>query len=113
MRLIERSSTNQGRYLGRPFWVFLLASCLFNVGMFIFVLLYNLYLLDLGFKEDFLGLVASVTTTGNIVGTFATVALNRRLGLKASVLVFFAGMPIISALRAVVTGQLALLGMAF
>jgi len=113
MRLIERSSTNQGRYLGRPFWVFLLASCLFNVGMFIFVLLYNLYLLDLGFKEDFLGLVASVTTTGNIVGTFATVALNRRLGLKASVLVFFAGMPIISALRAVATGQAALLGMAF
>jgi hypothetical protein len=33
--------------LERSFWLFLLASCLFNTGMFIYVLLYNLYLLDI------------------------------------------------------------------
>ena len=99
--------------LGKPFWIFLCASCLFNFGMFMFVLLYNLYLLDLGYKEDFLGWVASVTTAGNILGTFAVVSLNRRIGLKASVTGFFACIPFVLALRALVTGQAALLGFAF
>lgn len=99
--------------LGKSFWIFLSASCLFNFGMFIFVLLYNLYLIDLGYKEDFLGWVASVTTAGNILGTFAAVMLNRRVGLKASVMGFFACIPFVLALRALVTGQVALLGFAF
>lgn len=99
--------------LGKPFWIFLSASCLFNFGMFMFVLLYNLYLLDLGYKEDFLGWVASVTTAGNILGTFAVVSLNRRFGLKASVTGFFACIPFVLALRAVVTGQATLLSFAF
>jgi predicted MFS family arabinose efflux permease len=99
--------------LGKPFWVFLCTSCLFNFGMFIFVLLYNLYLLDLGYKEDFLGWLSSATTAGNILGAFAVVTLNRRIGLKASVVGFFACIPVVSALRAVVTGEVALLGFAF
>lgn len=99
--------------LGKPFWIFLCASCLFNFGMFMFVLLYNLYLIDLGYKEDFLGWVASATTAGNILGTFAAVMLNRRVGLKVSVTGFFACIPFVLALRALVTGQIALLGFAF
>jgi predicted MFS family arabinose efflux permease len=99
--------------LGKPFWVFLCASCLFNFGMFMFVLLYNLYLLDLGYKEDFLGWVASATTAGNILGAFAAVTLNRRIGLKLSVVGFFACIPVASALRAVVVSKAALLGLAF
>lgn len=99
--------------LGKPFWVFLLTSCLFNFGMFIFVLLYNLYLLDLGYKEDFLGWMSSATTAGNILGTFAAVTLNRRIGLKATVISFFAAISAITALRAVVTNEAALLGFAF
>lgn len=99
--------------LGRPFWVFLGASFLFSFGMFVFVLLYNLHLLAHGFDEAFLGQVAGATTAGNILGTLACVFLNRRIGLKATVLLFFAGLPLTLALRVLVTGKWALLGLAF
>lgn len=110
----ENSASPWTRYrLGNQFWIFLAASCLFNLGMFMYVLLYNLYLLDLGYKEDFLGWVSSAMTAGNILGAFAAVTFNRRIGLKASVLVFFVSMPVISAMRAVVTDRVTLLGFAF
>jgi MFS family permease len=99
--------------LGRPFFVFLAASCLFNIGMFMFVLLYNLYLLDIGYKEDFLGWMSSMTTAGNLVGTVFAVLLNRLIGLQRSVVVCFAATATIAALRSLVVGEAALLGMAF
>ena len=99
--------------LGRPFFVFLSASCLFNIGMFMFVLLYNLYLLDIGYKEDFLGWMSSVTTAGNLVGTVFAVLLNRLIGLQRSVVVCFAATATIAALRSLLVGEVALLGIAF
>lgn len=99
--------------LGRPFLVFLSASCLFNIGMFMFVLLYNLYLLDIGYREDFLGWVSSMGTAGNMVGTVFAVLLNRLIGLQRSVVVCFAATATIAALRSLLVGEAALLGMAF
>ena len=55
-----RSSGLSGGY-----WLFLGASSFFVLGMFIYVLLYNLYLLDLGFREDFVGQVSSASTAGH------------------------------------------------
>src|SRR5262249_60994456 len=101
------------RDLGRSFWVFLFASFLLTFGVFIFVLLYNLYLLDHGFREDFLGFVASAMTVGNIVGTFLVVTVHRRLGLRGCLLWCFASMALVSAIRALVLGEPALLGFAF
>ena len=37
---------------------------LYNFALFVFVLLYNLRLLDLGYREDFLGMVSSAGTLG-------------------------------------------------
>lgn len=99
--------------LGGPFFVFLSASCLFNIGMFIFVLLYNLYLLDIGYKEDFLGWMSSMGTAGNLVGTVFAVLLNRLIGLQRSVILCFAATATIAALRSLLVGEVALLGMAF
>lgn len=99
--------------LGRPFFVFLAASCLFNIGMFMFVLLYNLYLLDIGYKEDFLGWMSSFSTAGNLLGTVFAVLLTRLIGLQRSVIVCFAATATIAALRSLVVGDVALLGMAF
>lgn len=99
--------------LERSFWIFLGASFLFSFGMFIFMLLYNLHLLARGFDEGFLGHVAGATTAGNIIGTLACVWLNRTIGLKATVLLFFAGLPLTLVLRVLVNGQWALLGLAF
>lgn len=99
--------------LGRPFWIFLAVSCLFNFGMFMFVLLYNLYLLDRGYREDFLGWMSSFSTVGNIAGTFLAVALNRRVGLRRTVMICFACGALVSAARALAEAQFALLGLAF
>ena len=35
------------------FWLFLICAAIFNFGVYIFFLLYNLYLLDRGYAEDF------------------------------------------------------------
>lgn len=99
--------------LERSFWLFLLASCLFNTGMFIYVLLYNLYLLDIGYREDFLGLMSSFMTAGNVAGTFGAVVLTRRIGLQRSVVVCIAGTATIAVLRSLVVAESALLGLAF
>ena len=99
--------------LARPFWVFLATTCLFNFGMFIFALLYNLYLLDRGFREDFLGTMASFSTVGNIAGTLLAVALNRRIGLQRTVMLCFACGALVSAARSLVVADAALLGLAF
>ena len=42
--------------LGRDFITFLAVSVLFNLGMYIFFLLYNLYLVDRGYRENVLGM---------------------------------------------------------
>ena len=54
--------------LGKGFWSFFAGSFFFDLGMVIFFVLYNLYLLDRGYKENVLGLVASASAIGGIVG---------------------------------------------
>ncbi|MCM3870663.1 MAG: MFS transporter [Pyrinomonadaceae bacterium] len=99
--------------LGRQFLTFLAASSLFDFGMSMFFLLYNLYLLDLGYREDFLGLMSSFSTAGSVTGTLLAVFLNRRVGLKRSVILCVAGMTLTAAVRSVVVGKFGLLGFTF
>jgi MFS family permease len=99
--------------LSSAFWLFLAVSGLFSFGVYVFVLLYNLYLLDRGFHEEFLGLVTGAMTAGNIVGTLVAAGLIRRLGLERAFLLAFAGMAAVSVVRTLVDGPAALLGSAF
>jgi MFS family permease len=103
----------QGKGLGRQFLTFLAVSCLFNFGMSIFFLLYNLYILDLGYREDLLGWISSLSTAGSMTGTLFAVFLNRRLGLQRSIILCLAGMTIASVMRSVVVGKFGLLSFAF
>ena len=48
------------------FWNFLVASLFFDVGMFIFSFLYNLYLLDRGLTERTMGWIAGALALGSI-----------------------------------------------
>ena len=57
-------------------------SFLFDTGMFVFFFLYNLYLLDCGFNEKFLGLVTSAMAVGSIVGTVPAGITGPSLGLR-------------------------------
>lgn len=87
--------------LGRDFWRLLAVSFLFDSGMFVFFLLYNLYLLDLGFREDFLGWTTAALAFGTIVGSLPGGVLAQRTGLRKTLLVCFSTIPVICALRAI------------
>jgi MFS family permease len=102
-----RSSGLTGGY-----WLFLGASSFFVLGMFIYVLLYNLYLLDLGFREDFVGQVNSASTAGMVAAILPAAALARRWGLGKMLFVSFASVGAISALRVLVTSRVPLLALA-
>jgi len=98
--------------LSGGYWLFLGASSFFVLGMFIYVLLYNLYLLDLGFREDFVGQVNSASTAGMVAAILPAAALARRWGLGRMLSVSFASVAIVSALRVLATGRLPLLALA-
>jgi MFS family permease len=99
--------------LRREFWSFLAVSFLFDSGMFIFFLLYNLYLLDLGFRDDFLGWTAGAMAAGNIAGSLPGGFLTHRLGLRRTLLVCLSFVPAICSLRALSSSAVWLLGLAF
>lgn len=99
--------------LRRNFWEFLSVSFLYDSGMFIFFLLYNLYLLDLGFREDFLGWTAAAVSFGSIAGSLPGGWFTHRLGLRRSMLLCLSAVPAIYASRAVSTSGPWLLALAF
>ncbi len=103
----------RGRSFPQTFWLFLGVASLVNFGLFVFFLLYNLYLLDCGFQEDFLGLVTGATMAGNLAGALPAGLLAQRLGLRKTLLCCFVGWTAASALRSLVPGAPALLGLAF
>ena len=68
--------------LPAAFWRLLGCSLLYFLGMYQFAMLYNLYLLDLGYRENVLGLVASAFTAGCFAGVLPAAAVSNRWGLK-------------------------------
>lgn len=89
--------------LGTQYWIFFATAALFNFGLFIFFFLYNLYLLQLGFREDFLGLVSGMMTAGSVAGCIPAAAAIRRFGIRSTLFTAFVAIACISALRAIVT----------
>lgn len=99
--------------LGRDFLVFLLASVMFDFGEFIFFLLYNLYLIDRGYTEKFLGQVAAAVTAGTFLAVLPAAAIARRIGLRNTVVIAILGTATATTLRAVVHWEPGLLCSAF
>jgi len=99
--------------MGPQFWIFLAAAVVFNFGVYIFVLLYNLFLMDLGFREDFLGLVNGAAKLGRAVGTIPAVFLAHRYGLRNCLVATIAGTAAIEVARALIGARLPLAGLAF
>jgi predicted MFS family arabinose efflux permease len=64
------------------FWLLAIATFLFNVGISIFLFLYNLLMLDFGFREDALGVFAGAMALGSLAGTIPCAILARRFGLR-------------------------------
>ena len=97
----------------RAFWTFLCAENLYDLGLYIFVLLYNLYLLDLGYKEVFLGWVAGAMSAGSIAGSLPAAAIVRRFGLKRTLICSSAGVALLCMCRTAPLGGAWLVGTAF
>jgi MFS family permease len=98
-------------WLGKPFWSFLAAAALFNFALFVFVLLYNLFLLGLGFREDFIGTLSSVSTLGTMAGTLPAAFVMRRFGLRRTLLGAIGGGGAVVCLRAMARAPAALIGL--
>ena len=101
------------RGLGWPYLQFLGASACYTLGLFIFFLLYNLHLLDRGFQEDFLGLIAGASTAGTLAGALPAGWLAGRAGLRPALLLCFAGTAAVSAARSLAGGEAPLVALAF
>jgi len=86
--------------LGGGFLRYMACSTLFGLGMSIFVLLYNLYLLGLGYHENTLGQVASLMSAGTVAGTVPAAAITRRFGLRNTLLLAVLGSAAAAFLRA-------------
>jgi MFS family permease len=99
--------------LGPQFWIFLAAAVVFNFGLFIFVLLYNLFLMDLGYKEDFLGLVNGASRAGSLVGIIPAGFLAHRYGLRRCLLATIVATAAIEVGRAAIGASLPLAALAF
>ena len=95
------------------FWNFLASAILFNLALFIFVLLYNLRLIGLGFHEDFIGAASSASTWGCVAGTIPAAAVARRFGLRFTLTATIALIATLECLRALATTPTPLLVFSF
>jgi MFS family permease len=99
-------------WLGRQFWWFLAAAVLFNLALFVFVLLYNLRLLEFGYTEGFLGTIAGAATAGTLAGTLPAALVVRRIGLRATLIGCCAALAVLIPLRSLVTARVPLVALA-
>lgn len=93
---------------GRQFWNFFLASIFFDLGMFVFAFLYNLYLLDRGLNEKTMGWIAAAASLGTMLATIPAGMLARKIGLYRTLLSCFFALPVVFAARAIVRGEVLL-----
>ncbi len=100
------------RGYGRDIKLFLLYNLLSNVGIGVFQLLFNLYLIQLNYNESFIGQFQSISTLSMAGVALSIGVLVNRFGVWKTVtagLIFFL---ITSILASIITNQFALLVMA-
>ncbi len=89
------------------------AAALFCIGVVIFLLLYNLYLLGLGFHENVLGHLASAMSVGTLCGALPAAWIARRFGLRNMMLTAILGCAAAVCLRVLAVTETWLLVTAF
>lgn len=92
---------------------FLGAASLFNFGLSVFFLLFNVLLVRRGFREDMVGAVISAASVGSIAGTLPGAYVLRRFGLSRTLATTFASVAAMCALRVLLPAPFVLIGSAF
>ena len=98
---------------GGQFWTFLAAAVLFDGALFIFYLLYNLYLVDLGFGMGVVGQINAAQRAGSLAGTLPGAWIAHRFGVRGALAVAIGATAAITLLRSVLTAQVPLTALAF
>jgi MFS family permease len=98
---------------GSQFWIFLAAAVILNCALFIFFLLYNLFLSDLGFDVQFLGAMNSASRVGSMAGTIPAAYVAHRLGLRKSLLIAIGATAGLTFLRAYAVAATPVVALAF
>jgi MFS family permease len=94
--------------LDRGFLPFLMACTLFDIGEFLFVILFNFYLLEIGLREDAIGFAAAGMSGGTLVGTPLATFVAHRFGLRNALVIGALGCSLATLLRILFTGSPAL-----
>jgi MFS family permease len=102
LRLMSWISQKQ---LSRQFWIFFVAALFFDFGFAMFLFLYNLFLLDIGFSERQLGHIVGAMTIGSVVGTIPMGLIAQRMGLRRVLLAGFILAPLVAAARTMAAGE--------
>jgi MFS family permease len=97
----------------REFWIYFSAVFFFDAGFCIYFFLFNLYLLDLHFNEQTMGLIGGATTLGSVVATLPAGVLVKKIGVRPMLVFCYLAAPLTCAIRAVWMWQPAQLSMAF
>ena len=87
--------------LSKSFWIYFTASLFFDAGFCVYFFVFNLYLLDLQFREGFVGLISGSMTLGTILVMLPAGLLCRRIGVKRLLIMSYVLAPAIHALRVV------------
>jgi predicted MFS family arabinose efflux permease len=99
--------------LSKGFWVYLTTASFFNLGLFLFYLIYNLHLMDRGFQESFLGVMNGAFTAGSVSGALPAGAMLQRLGLTRMLQFCIGSTVVVGAFRVLIPSADALIGLAF
>jgi MFS family permease len=99
--------------LTRDFWVFYAAAFFFELGVGLFVFLFNLFLASSHYNEKFMGLTTGALTLGSVAGTIPVGIAVRRRGLRSVLLFGFVAVPCIGIFRALALWAPAQIGLAF
>ena len=100
------------RGYGRDIKLFLLYNLLANVGIGVFQLLFNLYLIELDYDESFIGQFQSISTLSMAAIALSIGVLVNRFGVWRTVTFGLGFFLVTSVLASIITNQFALLVMA-
>ncbi len=100
------------RTLKRDIRLFFVFSLLITIGFAVFGLAYNLYLVELGYREDFIGVFNAVFTVSIALGAISIGVALRRIGTWRALLIGGVGTIVMQVALALVEAAPLILGMA-